>query len=110
MANPKDPVPPKKPAAPPPGAKPPVSKPVTDVRAAAAGSKPPAATGKPAPAKPAPPAAKPQAAVPRWKAGHVGRPKLGQILVDLGFLEEEQLEEVMREIQERHLSFQQAVL
>ncbi len=115
MATPNDPVPPKKPI--PPGGKPPAS----GAKPPAAGAKPQAGTG----AKPPAPGAKPQAiqgkpvakpAAATNKAGNGkppakpvkkpgggkpapagGKRRFGQVLVDLGFCDEDQLWEVLEE-------------
>ncbi len=109
MATPNESVPPKKPT--PPGApasKPAAAKPTT--------GKPPSATGKPAvPGKPAAPAGKPAAPTPKAKSGEDkvtkapakkssgkniasgGKRRIGQVLIDLGFLDEDQLWEVLEE-------------
>src|SRR4051812_28812883 len=112
MATPNDPVPQKKPAAPgpqgqpaagkQPAPRPGAPKPVAGKPAAPA--KP--GNGKPAPAKPQAPSTKPAAApAARKPAAPVkasgsrggGSRKLGQVLVDLGFLDEDQLWEVLEE-------------
>jgi type IV pilus assembly protein PilB len=113
MATPNDPVPPKKPtppqggppkpvAGPPrpavPGAKPPQGGPV---KPGAPGGKPVAGPPRPAggPVKPGPkpePAAK-KPSMPARGASRGGTRKFGQVLVDLGYLDENQLWELMDE-------------
>jgi type IV pilus assembly protein PilB len=107
MATPNDPVPPKKPASPiqgtppskpAPGAKPAGAKPGTP------GKTPPGklVTNKPGvPAKPGAPKPAPQIKKPApaksEAVGRGGRRKFGQVLVDLGFLDEDQLWGVLEE-------------
>jgi type IV pilus assembly protein PilB len=124
MPNPNDPVPPKKPVpakpAPPakpgapaprangpapakpvpvskpaPGAKPPAGK-VPVSKPAPAGKAPPAPTGKKEGGKPAP-AKRPASAKKEAGGTRGGSRKLGQVLVDLGFIDEDQLWEVLEE-------------
>jgi type IV pilus assembly protein PilB len=114
MANPNDPQPPKKPL--PPGAKPPVGKPVPAKPAppgkAPTAKAPPAkpAPGKPAPAKPGPAKPAPSAKAAGAKkssggggkgggggGGRGGTRKIGQVMIDLGFIDEDQLWEVLEE-------------
>jgi type IV pilus assembly protein PilB len=127
MPNPNDPVPPKKPlppgvkpaagkvpvSKPAPGGKPPEpgAKPPEGARPPAAGARPPAPTAKPAPgAKPPAPADKASSGkapvskpagggkpAPAKKTVKGGKRKLGQVLVDLGFLDEDQLWQVLDE-------------
>jgi type IV pilus assembly protein PilB len=117
--TPNPPQPPKKPSGPTPlsGAKPPqpAARPAPTAGKPAPAPAKPVATS-PQPAKPAGSSAKPAAPAPRkvyatarWRASG-GRPKLGQVLVDLGYIEEEQLEEVLKEIQTTHAPLGQAVL
>src|SRR5437879_2064842 len=120
MATPNDPVPPKKPATP---AGKPGEKPVTNIKPAAPGAKPPVpgakppapgakpqaarpgkpgddkVTGnKPADGKPKPPTPQKKAPVPAKGAqSRGGTRKLGQVLIDLGFIDEDQLREVLDE-------------
>src|SRR5437764_1027705 len=121
MATPNDPVPPKKPV--PPAGKP-VEKPVSQIKPAT--GKPPIPVGKPAGAPPTgkpaagtPPTGKPAAGTPPTGkpagkppatgakkpplqvrgggAARGGTRKLGQVLVDLGFVDEDQLWGVLEE-------------
>src|SRR5262245_18179820 len=113
MANPNDPIPPKKPnpqpgkpAPPQGGAKPtpPGAKPQPPAKPPQATGKPAAPGAKPAPQppagdKPAPPAkggTKP-APVKKPKKETGGKRKLGQVMVDLGFIDEDQLWEILDE-------------
>jgi len=93
--NPNNPNPPKKPAAP--GATPPTAKHVS------------AGPTKPAAAKPA--AAKPKAAPPQKvakKQVSAGARKLGQVLVDLGFVDEIQLEQLFEDSRAKDIPLEQA--
>jgi len=93
--NPNNPNPPKKPAAP--GATPPTGKLVS------------AGPTKPAAAKPA--AAKPKAAPPQKvakKQVSAGARKLGQVLVDLGFVDEIQLEQLFEDSRAKDIPLEQA--
>ncbi len=120
MPTPNDPIPPKKPVAPPakptppaprpaaPGAKPPGAG-STNIKPSAPGAKPAAPGPKPAApgAKPPAPGAKPVA-----KAGQTpekkkpaakkdknegGRRRIGQVMIDLGFIDEDQLWQILDE-------------
>src|SRR5947209_9101955 len=131
--TPNNPTPPKKPAVPP--AKPgpaPVAKGVTPGKpsngdgavkppAKAADGKPAAAKpgpAKPAPAKPVPkPAAKPQTAKPAgehkskaWVGADGGNRKFGQVLVDLGYIDQEQLWDLLEEARNADASLARVVL
>ncbi|HEV3256414.1 MAG TPA: ATPase, T2SS/T4P/T4SS family [Gemmataceae bacterium] len=86
MATPKDPVPPKKPAAAPAAKGTPAKKPAV---AGAAPAKPAAKSG--APAKKPPPAMK------KMKDSADGVRRIGQVLVDLGFINDDQLWEILDE-------------
>jgi type IV pilus assembly protein PilB len=121
MPTPNEPTPPKKPVPPSkvpprppvPGAKPPVTgagssgiKPAAPgVRPAAPGPKPvapgvkPPAPGAKAPAGAPKPAAgkKPAAAVPKKEREAAGRRRIGQVLVDLGFIDDDQLWSILDE-------------
>ncbi|HZY87402.1 MAG TPA: ATPase, T2SS/T4P/T4SS family, partial [Gemmataceae bacterium] len=115
MATPNDPVPPKKPAQPgqppAPGAKPAATPPKQGItpQPKAGAPKPAAPGGKPTPpkqanGKPAPPAkptgkkpAPPTKGRDRAERGGGGIRKLGQVLVDLGFTDEDQLWELLEE-------------
>src|SRR5262245_17435949 len=101
---PKDPTPPKKPAATPPvPGKAPPPKP---------GAKPAEGAAKPA-GKPAPkPAAKPAAKKPKDKAwsNDGGSRKIGQVLVDLGFIDEGQLWDLLEEARTNSIRVGQAAL
>ncbi len=110
MATPNESVPPKKPTNP---------QGVQANKPAAPGSKPPAAKAPAAPGKPSPvtktpapsgkppapaakqgngkPAAKPAAKKAAPKGGGGGKRRFGQVLVDLGFLDEDQLWEILEE-------------
>jgi len=93
--NPNNPNPPKKPAAP--GATPPTGKLVS------------AGPTRPAAAKPA--AAKPKAAPPQKvakKQVSAGARKLGQVLVDLGFVDEIQLEQLFEDSRAKDIPLEQA--
>jgi type IV pilus assembly protein PilB len=107
MANPNDPLPPRKPVPPPakpaqggkpnpapkpgvPGAKPPAGK--VPISKPAPGSKPP--TEKPPGGAKTPAAGKKPAA--KEKPGS-GRRKIGQVLIDLGYIDEDQLWEILDE-------------
>ncbi len=90
--------PPAKPPAPQPGAKP-AAKP-TNVRPGAAPVKPTngAPAAKPKPAAGGPPAKKPVAQKERTDGStRGGKRKLGQVLIDLGFIDEDQLWDVLEE-------------
>lgn len=104
-AAPARPAAPSAPSAAKPGAAPP-PKPAatTPAKPAAAAASARPAPSKPAPAKPtAPPAKKPAAASSggsRATSGDGGRKKLGQVLVDLGFIDEDQLFDLLNEARE----------
>ncbi|MCX7701773.1 MAG: type II secretion system ATPase GspE [Gemmataceae bacterium] len=93
-ASPKDP---KKPTTPPAGApkKPETGKPAAPA-AKGTTAKPTAPTAKPAAATTAKPTPKPAARERDWSEGG-GRRKIGQILVDLGFIDESQLWDILEE-------------
>jgi type IV pilus assembly protein PilB len=110
MATPTPPNPgnpnPKKPAAP--GAPPPTGKLVSAGPNKPPAKKPPAppaaggaAGGKPPPKQPAKPAKKPVSA---------GARKLGQVLVDLGFIDEAQLEQLFEDSRAKDMPLEQAAL
>lgn len=130
MATPNEPTPPKKPAAPAakpaaPGAKPvaaagakpaqPGAKPAAPgAKPAAPGAKPVAKPGAPAakaPAKPGgKPAAKPAAKAAPARRGEGGRRKIGQVLIDLGYIDEDQLWEILEEAKQNGLLTGQAAV
>jgi type IV pilus assembly protein PilB len=118
MANPtpNNPIPPKKPAAPaPPPAKPatpPVAKGVAPGKTG---------NGQPAPAKPAPaakPAAKPAGKkggsekdrAKAWTGADAGNRKFGQVLVDLGYIDQDQLWDLLEEARNNDVSLSKVVL
>lgn len=120
MPTPNEPTPPKKPVAPPakPGAPRPAAagngntniKPASSVKPAAPGPKPAAPGAKPAApgpkpaapgarpaAKPGQPAAAKKPAPAKKEKSEGGRRKIGQVMVDLGFIDEDQLWQVLDE-------------
>jgi type IV pilus assembly protein PilB len=115
---PKKPVPPAAARPPVPGAKPtpPGAKPVvpgakpTPPAAAKPGTTPP----KPAGAKPAPPAAKKDKPAPKpqrsWANPETGTRKLGQVLVDLGYIDENQLWDLLEEARTGGMRLGQAAM
>lgn len=131
MATPNEPTPPKKPAPPaakpaaPGGAKPaaaggakpaqPGAKPAQPgAKPAQPGAKPVTKPGAPAakaPAKPtAKPAAKPAAKAAPVRRGEGGRRKIGQVLIDLGYIDEDQLWEILEEAKQNGLLTGQAAI
>jgi type IV pilus assembly protein PilB len=117
--TPNNPNPPKKPAAPPGKPTPPVAKGVAPGKVNGDGAKPPAKPGpKPAaPAgkkPPAKPAAKSGAGEPKhaksWVGADGGNRKFGQVLVDLGYIDQEQLWDLLEEARNADQSLGRIVL
>jgi len=107
--DPKKPTPGQPPAKKPDGAKPPVAgkPPVKPLAKPPVTGKPPVA-GKP-PAKPQA-AGKPPKKEQSWSSGDGGKRKLGQIMVDLGFLDESQLWDLLEEARTNGIRIGQAAL
>jgi type IV pilus assembly protein PilB len=108
---PNNPTPPKKPAATPPSAAKPAApgaKPAA--KPGATPPKPGAAPPKPAAGKPAPSVKKAPTGGRSWSSPESGSRKLGQVLVDLGFIDENQLWDLLEEARTGGMRLGQAAI
>src|SRR5438132_12270432 len=112
MANPtpNNPTPPKKPAAPPP-AKPGTAPVAKGVAPGKTGNGQPAPANPPAAAKPAAKkATEKEGRAKAWTGADAGNRKFGQVLVDLGYIDQDQLWDLLEEARNNDVSLSKVVL